>query len=74
MVVVAGLRYTWRGMQQITVIREWDADSFHAKVMELESQGWHARHDTYKITPEMNPETGFISHVHQIELVKPDQR
>lgn len=54
------------------VVREWDADQFHARVLELEKQGYVARRESYRITPEMNPETGFISHVHSIELAKPE--
>jgi len=52
------------------MVREWNADDFHAKVLELEQKGWTARRDSYKILPEMNPETGIVSHVHSIELVK----
>lgn len=57
-------------MSQVTMVREWDADQFHAKVLELENKGWIARRDSYKITPEMNPETGIVSHVHSMELTK----
>ena len=56
---------------ELVVVREWDADQFHARVMDLEKQGYVARRDTYRISPEMNPETGWISHVHFIELAKP---
>lgn len=52
------------------MVREWNADDFHAKVLELEKQGWTTRQDSYRITPEMNPETGIVSHVHSIELTK----
>jgi hypothetical protein len=52
------------------MVREWDADQFHAIVMELEAKGWETRRETYKITAEMNPETGIVSHVHSIELSK----
>ena len=54
------------------MVREWDADQFHARVMELEKQGYVARRETYRIAAEMNPETGWISHVHSIELAKPE--
>jgi hypothetical protein len=57
-------------MSQVTMVREWDAEQFHAKVLELENKGWIARRDSYKITPEMNPETGIVSHVHSMELTK----
>jgi len=55
-------------------VREWDADQFHARVMELEKQGYVARRESYRITAEMNPETGWISHVHSIELAKPESK
>jgi hypothetical protein len=51
-------------------VREWDAEVFHAKVLDLERQGWQARRDTYKITAEMNPEDGNVIHLHTIELVR----
>ena len=54
----------------LIVVREWDADKFHAKVLELEQQGYTARRETYRVTPEMNPETGWVTHVHSIELSK----
>lgn len=57
-------------MSQVTMVREWDADQFHAKVLKLEQQGWQSRRDTYKVTPEMNPETGIVTHVHSMELTK----
>ena len=59
-------------MSKVTVVREWNADDFHAKVLELEKQGWNTRQDSYRIIPEMNPETGIVSHVHTIELFKED--
>lgn len=57
-------------MSDIRVVREWDADTFHQKVLELEAQGYQARRETYKITAEMNPETGLIVHLHSIEMYK----
>lgn len=57
-------------MSQVTMVREWNADDFHAKVLELEKKGWQSRRETYKVTAEMNPETGIVSHVHSIELTK----
>lgn len=56
------------------MVREWNAEQFHARVLELEKQGYVARRETYRITPEMNPETGWISHVHSIELAKPEAK
>lgn len=52
------------------MVREWNADDFHAKVLELENKGWQVRQESYRIIPEMNPETGIVSHVHSIELTK----
>ncbi len=58
-------------MQETIVVRDFDADAFHARVRELESQGYVARRDTYEIKAEMNPETGMITHLHTIELSRP---
>jgi hypothetical protein len=60
-------------MNDLVLVREWDADKFHERVMELEKQGYVARRDTYRITAEMNPETGWVSHVHTIELAKAEK-
>lgn len=57
-------------MNEVILVREWDPDEFHAKVLELEKQGYVANRDTYRITPEMHPETGLITHLHSIELTK----
>ena len=57
-------------MTETIVVSEWDADRFHQRVMELESQGYVARRETYRITAEMNPETGIVSHVHSMELYR----
>lgn len=57
-------------MSELKVVREWDAEVFHAKVLELERQGWEAKRDTYKIVAEMNPEDGNVIHLHTIELVR----
>jgi hypothetical protein len=50
------------------VLSEWDADTFHRRVLDLELQGYVVRRETYRITPEMNPETGRIVHLHTVEL------
>ena len=57
-------------MTDTIVVSEWDADRFHQRVMELESQGYVARRESYRITAEMNPETGIVSHVHSMELYR----
>ena len=60
-------------MTYTVVVSEWDADRFHQRVMELESQGYVARRETYRITAEMNPETGIVSHVHSMELYRSEK-
>jgi hypothetical protein len=50
------------------VLNEWDADTFHRRVLDLELQGYVVRRETYRVTPEMNPETGLIVHLHTVEL------
>ncbi len=57
-------------MADIQVVREWDADRFHQKVLELEAQGYVSQRETYKITAEMDPETGLIVHLHSMEMHK----
>ena len=57
-------------MSDLKVVREWDADTFHKKVLELEQQGYVSRLDTYRITAEMDPETGNIVHLHTMEMQK----
>ncbi|HLW79635.1 MAG TPA: hypothetical protein VKU44_08560 [Terriglobia bacterium] len=52
------------------MVREWDAEAFHRGVLALEAEGYVAHLDTYQVTPEMNPETGEIIHLHTIELSK----
>ncbi len=54
----------------LILVREFDPDVFHKRVMELEAQGYVADRDTYKVTPEMNPENGNIVHLHSIEMKK----
>src|SRR5262245_40905238 len=53
------------------VVSEWDADAFHRLVSDLEMQGYVARRETYRVTPEVNPETGRIVHLHTVELYRP---
>jgi len=55
-------------MSEAVLVREWGAEAFHDRVLEFESQGYIARRETYCITPEMNPETGEIIHLHTIEM------
>jgi hypothetical protein len=55
-------------MSDTILIREWDADVFHRRVLEFEAQGYQARLESYEVVPEMNPETGEIIHLHTVEL------
>ena len=50
------------------VVSEWDVDAFHRRVSDFELQGYVVRRETYRVTPEMNPETGRIVHLHTVEL------
>ena len=59
-------------MNQVIIVREWDADCFHRRVLELEAAGYVARRETYRITPEVNPETGEIIHLHTVEVLRTD--
>src|SRR5262245_10401617 len=52
------------------LVCEWDADTFHRRVLDLELQGYIVRRETYRVTPEMNPETGRIVHLHTVELYR----
>ena len=57
-------------------VREWSADAFHQRVLDLETKGYITRLETYRITAETNPETGEIIHLHTIEMLdhSPDSR
>jgi hypothetical protein len=55
-------------MSNAIVVCEWDADTFHRRVLDLELQGYVARRETYRITPEMSPETGRIVHLRSVEM------
>ncbi len=59
-------------MSKVIVIREWDSDVFHRRVLEMEAEGYVAQLESYSITPEMNPETGEIIHLRTIDLCKPE--
>ncbi len=58
-------------MQDLVLVREWDPDAFHRRVLELEARGYHARRDTYRIVADMDPETGKIVHLHSMEMARP---
>lgn len=50
------------------LIREWDNETFHRKVLELEAVGYQPRRETYQVFAEQNPETGFVVHLYSIEM------
>src|SRR5262249_41880290 len=58
------------GAGDAIMVSEWDADAFHRRVSELELQGYVVRLETYRVTPETNPETGRIVHLHAVELYR----
>ena len=49
-------------------IRDWDNERFHQRVCELESSGYIARRETYSVTADQNPDTGYITHLYCIEM------
>ena len=55
-------------MNEAILINEWDSDSFHKQVLDLEAKGYTARRESYRITPVMDPETGEIIHLYGIEM------
>ncbi len=59
-------------MDSPILVREWDADAFHAHVLELERQGYVARRETYAIAADMNPANGYIIHLYSIEMYLPE--
>jgi hypothetical protein len=56
---------------EVILVCEWDSETFHRRVLELGAKGYLSRQESYKITPETNPETGKIIHLHSIEMFKP---
>jgi len=59
-------------MSEVVVVREWDVDTFHKKVLQLESEGYVSRLETYRIVADMNPDTGIVVHLHTIEMYRPE--
>jgi len=57
-------------MDDVIIVREWDSDRFHQRVLELEAGGYIARRETYRILAEMSPETGKITHLYSIEMMR----
>ena len=59
-------------MSEVMQVREWGVDAFHKKVLQLESEGFVSRLESYRIVPDMNPDTGIIVHLHTMEMYKPE--
>ncbi len=55
----------------VILVSDWDSETFHRRVLELEAEGYLARQESYNVTPEMNPENGKIIHLYMIEMFKP---
>jgi hypothetical protein len=51
-------------------VREWDPEVFQRRVVDLEAEGYAARLDSYRVIPEMNPETGEVIHLRIVEMDK----
>ena len=58
---------------EVIEVRDWNSDSFHGRVLQLESQGYVARRETYRIVADMNPETGIVVHLHTIEMHRSEE-
>jgi len=59
-------------MSQVVQVREWDADAFHKKVLEMESEGFVSRLETYRIVADMSPDTGVVVHLPPMEMRRPE--
>ena len=59
-------------MGEVRQVREWDVDLFHKRVLQLESEGFVSRLESYRIVPDMNPDTGIIVHLHTMEMFRPE--
>jgi len=49
-------------------VREWDPEIFHRRVFELEKNGYVWQRETYRVTAEMDPETGEVIHLYTIDM------
>lgn len=56
-------------MDNAILVRAWEAETFHRRVLELEGEGYVTRRETYSIQPEMNSETGEVIHLYTIEMI-----
>ncbi len=59
-------------MSEVVQVREWGVDAFHKKVLQLESEGYVSRLDSYRIVPDVNPDTGIVLHLHTMEMYRPE--
>ena len=62
-----------KNVDDVILVLDWDPESFHNRVSELESRGYLARLDSYSVTADMNPETGSIIHLYSIEMGRTSQ-
>lgn len=60
-------------MSDFIQVREWDAEAFHRRVLELEKKGYVWQRETYRVTAEMDPETGKVIHLYTIEMCTASQ-
>ena len=58
-------------MNDPILIRDWDVEAFHRRVLQLEAEGYVTRRETYKTVADTDPETGEVMHLHTIELLPP---
>ena len=59
-------------MSEVVQVREWDVDAFHKKVLQLEAEGFVSRLESYRIVPDMNPDTGVVVHLYTMEMYRPE--
>ena len=50
------------------LVRDWNVDTFHRRVLSFETKGYITRRETYTITAEIHPETGEVMHLYAIEM------
>ena len=59
-------------MSECVLVRDWDSEAFQRRVLQLETRGYVSRLETYRVTPETNPETGEVLHLRSIEMILPE--
>jgi hypothetical protein len=60
-------------MSDIIQVREWDPEIFNRRVLELEKKGYVWQRETYRVTAEMDPETGKVIHLYTIDMCAANQ-